>query len=153
MGKTEKDVKPISGRQLGELCRLLEERGVDKEIFQRTMLENPDGLCFFLRGRFGQFVGKELFIECTADAYVRVVVKHTFGINNTITAVSRNVYDFAMGNTLMIGDDIFKKEDVRKKQKIGRVFSFHSRNEGQLVVEVKSLDGTSKDFLPDELSW
>ena len=43
-------VKPITGRQAGELCRLLEERGVDGDEFQQGLVERPDEVVIFIRG-------------------------------------------------------------------------------------------------------
>lgn len=122
MGKNQKDVKPISARKMGELARLLEERGVDGDIFQRTMIENPDGLCFFLRGRFGQLVNKKLHIKQELNGYMTVVSLGSSFVasNDEIIAVSRNLYDFAMGNIILVGDDV-TYDNGTKEGKKGKV--------------------------------
>ncbi len=43
-------VKPITGRQSGELCRLLEERGISSGDFQR-LIEHPDNVVALMLGR------------------------------------------------------------------------------------------------------
>lgn len=43
-------VKPISGQDAGEACRLLEERYVDGDIFQRTLMQMPNEAAGLLRG-------------------------------------------------------------------------------------------------------
>ncbi len=48
---TKKSVLPISGRKLGEFCRLLEERGVGDRIFQ-LLIEDPNRLVDFIFGEY-----------------------------------------------------------------------------------------------------
>ncbi len=45
-----KSVKPITGRQTGELARLLEERGVGKDEFQTHFLDGIGGLMDWVHG-------------------------------------------------------------------------------------------------------
>lgn len=47
----KRTVLPISGRKLGEFCRLLEERGVGDEIFQQ-LIEDPNRLVEFILGEY-----------------------------------------------------------------------------------------------------
>lgn len=104
MKKDVKPKKPITGRQLGELCRLLEERGVDAEIFQRTMIENPDGLCFFLKGKvLGGLFGKTVTIKEENGWVIEIVDGKIFG-------VALNLGQYLMGNIFRVGDEVNIKE-------------------------------------------
>lgn len=43
-------VQPITARQAGELCRLLEERGIGDEEFQTKLIEGINGFVSWMRG-------------------------------------------------------------------------------------------------------
>ena len=44
-----KTVQPISGRRLGELARLLEERGIDNSDFQTYLVQQPNELVAYIK--------------------------------------------------------------------------------------------------------
>ncbi len=46
-------VQPITGRQAGELCRLLEERSVGGEEFQKKLIERVNDLVCWIKGDQG----------------------------------------------------------------------------------------------------
>ena len=101
----EKDVKPISARKMGELARLLEERGVDDDIVQTRMIENPDGLCFFLRGRLlGAHFGKTITTEEKRGLIIEIQeISLTL---RPVVGIARSIYDYCLGNIIRIGDEV-----------------------------------------------
>ncbi len=100
MSKSKKDVKPISARKTGELARLLEERGVGDDIVRRTMIENPNGLCFFLRGKaLGDLFGKTITIKKEDHWVIEIVDEKIFG-------VAYNIEEYAMGNIVRVGNRV-----------------------------------------------
>lgn len=105
MDKNQKDVKPISARKMGELARLLEERGVDDDIVQRTMIENPNGLCSFLSGRLlGAHFGETITTEEKGGLIIEIQeISLTL---RPVIGIARNIYDYCLGNIIRIGDEV-----------------------------------------------
>lgn len=62
-------VKPITGRAAGELCRLLEERGISGEEYQTYLVENPNGLIGYLRNEQKRLI-KSFVVDLDADPFV-----------------------------------------------------------------------------------
>jgi hypothetical protein len=114
----KKSVKPITARQIGELARLLEERGCDGDIFQRTMVENPDGLCFFLRGKFSFFIKRPLMIAEIEGCILEIE-------RGRIVGIASCTNDYAMGNIFRLDDKV--------RMKVG----FYKDNYGK-VIEIKN---------------
>ncbi len=103
MGKNQKDVKPITARQVGELARLLEERGMGSDIFQSTLIENIKGVIFISRGKLGFFIGKTIQVKEDCGYIFETEI---CGDNQVIVGVARNTYDYAMGNIIRVGDNV-----------------------------------------------
>ncbi len=153
MDKTKKDVKPITARQVGELARLLEERGMDSEVFQRTLIENIDGLVFFARGKFGQFIGKTIQVQKDEHSGFILIVNFATE-DNGIIGIAQTLYDYCMGNILLLHDKVFVKKCLMFPHGVygvvnGIVKEIHpSCNFNQEIIEVEVTN-----FPDTNISW
>ncbi|MFA6082387.1 MAG: hypothetical protein WC773_03180 [Patescibacteria group bacterium] len=53
-------VQPISARKVGELARLLEERGVGDDDFQKALIEHPDQFVTYVKSKLPRPAGRQL---------------------------------------------------------------------------------------------
>lgn len=157
MGKN--DVKPITARQIGELARLLEERGMDRDTFQRTMVENINGLVFFTCGKFGQFIGKTIQVIKDNDSGFILIVNFATE-DNGIIGIAQTLYDFAMGNILLLHDKVFVKNCSRFPYGaygiVKEISSPQNSNHEIIEVElygVKSINGVRATVKMSDLKW
>ncbi len=156
MGKNQKDVKPITARQTGELARLLEERGVGPRTFQKTLVENVDGLVFFIREKFGYLIGKTITFELTDRGYIFEIDSKS----NRILGISRCSYDYAMGNILRVEDRVVLNYNqvARSKGTPGFVVKIHKPDPPGYpqrgLIEVDFQDGHNTSRIGFEnLNW
>lgn len=122
----KRDVQPIGGRQTGEACRLLEERGVDHDIFQNRIVENPDGLCFFMMGKYARHIGKTIRYESLNGQVAEIDVE-----SGEVVGAGSVLGSYALGEVFCPGSKVFFFNDKKRK---GRIISLE-KIEDQILGE------------------
>jgi hypothetical protein len=125
-------VKPISisGRQSGELCRLLEERGVDSDMFQRRVLQRPNELVAWIKDQvfpvwrtiqIGTYNSVEELLQALLDAENRISDGGDDILKRTLLATEPTEVDLVIVTVAELGfpDGATRKQIYEKAFSLG----------------------------------